>query len=154
MAKAKLKISISNEVLKTYQFYTKNGKRMAIFAVPDYVSGVSSRLQDGILTIYAIQCSEKDQFDRNIANIAFSIFLGSPTASKKLLKLKVEKIGEVAFEGGKSKKEFLRFCRARYCVLGKMVVPYEHTALYMNNIPVKMYKDGKPIVKLSHPINK
>lgn len=111
------------ETLKTYKFYDKDGRRLAIFGkyVPNHPHGGNPTLH-----ITVIPCSRKDQFSVKVANQMYNAI----DSGMIIGEVPVHSYFSVPVLDGKHKAEFLKFCNINYY---KMVIG-SHPLVYSCDI--------------------
>lgn len=95
------------ETLKTYKFYDKDGRRLAIFGkfVPNHPHGGSPTLH-----ITVIPCSKKDQFSIKIARQMYDAL----DSGRIIGEVPVHSYYSVPAIDGSYKAEFLKFCNVNF----------------------------------------
>jgi len=146
--------------MRTYRFYTSDGRRLAAYAKVYDVSAVMQHLH-----IVLIACSKKDNFSKRIADEAYlkwtpgswKVTLDFPPKKKHLLPQSIifhPKVVTVILEEGiDSKKQFLDYMTQNYYRIWTYPVKYDRTVLRHYGEPsrpcIPFGKDRKRPLKMS-----
>jgi hypothetical protein len=95
------------EILKTYKFYNKDGRRLAIFG--KFLEG--SLFSDSpTLQVVIIPCSKRDQFSKKVANRLY----GEIDNGEVYGEIPAHGSYNVPVLNGSHKAEFLKFCNVHF----------------------------------------